>query len=221
MKITIIGAGKMGRALGYRFIDGGHSVSIIAHKPVDGEKLARELNSFSKSDRASADTIDNAELGDVVALALHYPTNKEVARQLGDRLVGRVVIDISNPLGSGMDTVQTESGKSSSEEIAEIVPRSASVVKAFNAVTAGSLVEGKMDDIPLEIFFAGGDENAKGIISDLIRDGKMVPIDVGPLVKARGLESMALIFVTLLAKDHWNAASTMRYVSPSYEVVKC
>lgn len=222
MNITIIGAGKMGRALGYRFIDGGHAVSIIPHKLEDGERLAQELNTFSKKGvLATVSTLENAELGDVVVLALHYGDNKEVARQLGSRLAGKIIIDISNPLNSKMDAVETESGRSSPEEIAEIVPSSAKVIKAFNNVTAGSLVNGKMDDIPLEIFYAGDDPQAKESLGQLVQDGGMVPIDIGPLVKARGLEWMALIFVTLLAKDHWNGASTMRYVSPSYEAVKC
>src|SRR5215210_2620730 len=40
-----------------------------------------------------------AELrGEVVVLAVYYPGSLELARELGDRLTGKVVVDISNPL---------------------------------------------------------------------------------------------------------------------------
>ena len=43
MKVTIIGAGNMGRGIGMRAVAGGHSVEVIDRNPEDARALAAEL----------------------------------------------------------------------------------------------------------------------------------------------------------------------------------
>jgi 3-hydroxyacyl-CoA dehydrogenase len=40
MKITIIGAGIMGRGIGSRAVEGGESVEIVDHDPAEAARLA-------------------------------------------------------------------------------------------------------------------------------------------------------------------------------------
>jgi 8-hydroxy-5-deazaflavin:NADPH oxidoreductase len=64
VKVTIIGAGNMGRGIGTRAVAGGHDVELIDRNPEDARSLADELGSRA----APSDTIN----GDVVVLALPY-----------------------------------------------------------------------------------------------------------------------------------------------------
>jgi 8-hydroxy-5-deazaflavin:NADPH oxidoreductase len=55
MKITIIGAGYMGRGIGTRAIAGGHEVEILDRDPAQARALADELGgSASVLDAGSA-----------------------------------------------------------------------------------------------------------------------------------------------------------------------
>ncbi|HEX8135176.1 MAG TPA: NAD(P)-binding domain-containing protein, partial [Actinomycetes bacterium] len=43
MKITIVGAGNMGRGIGTRAVAGGHQVELVDPDPAEAQQLAGEL----------------------------------------------------------------------------------------------------------------------------------------------------------------------------------
>jgi predicted dinucleotide-binding enzyme len=99
MQVTVIGAGNMGRGIGHRLVAGGHSVTIVDRDPEETEQLMEELRGAAERGATVEAAEPGAELrGEVVVLAVYYPGNLEIARDLGDRLAGKVVVDISNPL---------------------------------------------------------------------------------------------------------------------------
>lgn len=216
MDVTIIGGGNMGRGIGYRMVAGGNSVIVIDQAAEASQALAEELaNVAAAGARSSAATMDNVVLGDVVVLALQYGINKEVVRELGDRLADRIVIDIANPLNASFDGLETETGTSSAEEVAALVPPSTSVIKAFNTTFASTLVEGTVGGVPLDVFMAGNDPGAKKKVGDLIRAGGLTPIDAGDLARARELEAMGLIHISLQMIHNLGFGTTLKLIQPN------
>jgi predicted dinucleotide-binding enzyme len=71
------------------------------------------------------------------------------------------------------------------------------VVKAFNTTFAQTLVAGTVAGQPLDVFIAGDDAAAKATISQLVEAGGLHAIDVGPLSRARQLEGIGLLGITL------------------------
>jgi predicted dinucleotide-binding enzyme len=126
-----------------------------------------------------------------------YPGTLELARELGERLAGKVVVDIANPLNQTFDALATTPGTSAAEEVAAATPAGARVVKAFNTTFSGTLVEGQVADQPLDVFIAGNDEGAKETVAQLVRDGGLRTIDVGPLERSRQLEGLGSLGITL------------------------
>jgi 8-hydroxy-5-deazaflavin:NADPH oxidoreductase len=186
MHVTIIGAGNMGRGIGHRIVAGGHSVTIVDRDAEEAQQLMGELRGASEGGATVAAAEPGAELrGEVVVLAVYYPGNLEIARDLGDRLAGKVVVDISNPLNQTFDGLATAPGTSAAEEVAQSAPAGARVVKSFNTTFSGTLVEGQVAGQPLDVFIAGDDEEAKETVAQLVRDGGLRAIDVGPLERAR------------------------------------
>jgi predicted dinucleotide-binding enzyme len=125
MKITIIGAGNMGRGIGTRAIAGGHEVEILDRDPAEARALADQLG-------GSASALDPAGAfgGEIVVFAVYYPGIKEAVEQYADRLAGKVVVDITNPVDSETwDRLATPPGSSSAEEVARLVPQGTPVVK--------------------------------------------------------------------------------------------
>jgi NADPH-dependent F420 reductase len=215
MKITIIGAGNMGRGIGYRMVAGGHDVTVVDRNPESAETLAKELNGIAKKGGlARSASFENVVLGDVVVLAVWYGVNMEVAKQLGSKLDGKVVIDIANPLNATFDGLATAPGSSSAEELAKVVPAGAKVVKAFNTTFAGTLVAGNVGGTPLDVLIAGDDEAAKKTVEKLVSDGGLVAVDAGPLLRSRELESLALLGITLQIRHNWGFATGWKIIRP-------
>jgi hypothetical protein len=215
MNITLIGAGNMGRGIGYRLVAGGHSVTLVDKNPEFAHNLATELASAAKG-RAVVRTasLETFEPGDVVILAVQYGVNLELAQQLGSRLDGKVVVDIANPLNASYDDLVTAPGTSSAEELAKIVP-AAKVVKAFNTTFAGTLVTGNVGGIPLDVFVAGDDEAAKLKVVQLVEDGGLVAVDTGPLKRARLLEGLGLLGITLQMKHNLGFSTGWKLIRPA------
>jgi NADPH-dependent F420 reductase len=193
MKISIIGAGNMGRGIGTRAVAGGHEVQLVDRDPAEARALAEELGGSATGDGPDAELT-----GDVVVLALYYPGIKDAVREYGDRLAGKVVVETTNPVDrSTWDRLATPPDTSASEELADLLPAGTPLVKAFNTTFARTLVAGEAHGQQLDVFVAGDDEEAKGKVSELAALGGLRPIDVGPLHRARQLEQVGLLNIVL------------------------
>jgi 8-hydroxy-5-deazaflavin:NADPH oxidoreductase len=193
MKITIIGAGNMGRGIGTRAVAGGHEVEIVDRDPAEGQKLAEELGGSATALEPGAPFG-----GEVVVLALYYPGIKDAVREYADRLAGKVVVDITNPVNTETwDSLATPPGTSSAEEVQQLVPQGTPVVKAFNTTFAPTLVQGEVAGQQLDVLIAGDDSEAKRKVSQLVADGGLRPVDVGPLRRAQQLEHLGLLHISL------------------------
>ena len=214
MNVTIIGAGNMGKGIGTRLVAGGHSVTFVDANPETAEQSATEVRaSAKKGSKVSSASLGEAELGDVVVLAVWYGTNIELAKQLGTKLAGKVVVDIANPLNSTFDGLATAPDSSSAEDVAKAIASGAKVVKAFNTTYAGTLLAGQVAGQPLDVFIAGDDAEAKNKVAELVKDGGMRPIDTGPLSRARQIEGMQFLHIVTQGTLGTNWASTIKILS--------
>jgi 8-hydroxy-5-deazaflavin:NADPH oxidoreductase len=193
MNVTIVGAGNMGRGIGSRVVAGGHQVEIVGRDPAKAQQLANDLG-------GSATALDPGAPfgGEVVVFAVYYPGIKDALRQYADQLAGKVVVDITNPVNTQTwDRLATAPGSSSAEENQQLVPEGTAVVKAFNTTFAGTLVAGEVSGQPLDVLIAGDDDNAKQKVSQLVSDGGLRPVDVGPLSRAQQLEQLGFLHISL------------------------
>jgi NADPH-dependent F420 reductase len=193
MKVTIIGAGNMGRGIGTRLVAGGNEVQLVDRDPEEARALAAELG-----DAATASSPGDEIEGEVVVLALYYGSVPEAVEQYRDRLAGKIVVDITNPVElSTFDGLATPPGTSAAEEIAGLVPEGTPVVKAFNTTFAGTLAAGEAGGQQLDVLIAGDDEEAKGKVAALVEAGGLRPIDVGPLRRAQQLEQLGFLHMSV------------------------
>jgi predicted dinucleotide-binding enzyme len=107
-------------------------------------------------------------------------------------------VDITNPLNTETwDDVATPPGTSSAEEVAQLVPEGTPVVKAFNTTFAPTLVAGEVGGQQLDVLIAGDDDAAKRKVAQLVSDGGLRPLDVGPLRRARQLEQLGFLHIAV------------------------
>jgi NADPH-dependent F420 reductase len=209
-RVTIVGAGNMGRGIGTRVVAGGHQVEIIDRDPAEAQQLAKDLG-------GSATALESGSQfgGDVVVFAVYYPGIKDAVQQYADQLAGKVVVDITNPVDTQTwDKLATPPGTSSAEEVQQLVPQGTPVVKAFNTTFAPTLVAGEVGGQQLDVLIAGDDEAAKQTVSQLASDGGLRPIDVGALNRARQLEQLGFLHISLQQPLDLGFGSAVKLVMP-------
>ncbi|MHB9032604.1 MAG: NADPH-dependent F420 reductase [Anaerolineae bacterium] len=191
MQVTIIGTGRMARGIATRFRAGGHNVLVMGRDSVKASALAAEIHG------QAAPYAPESVAGEVVVLALPFSAVFDVAKQFAPALAGKVVVDITNQFNATRDGAALPNSTSAAEEIQKILGDKAAVIKAFNTVFASTLLSGKINGEPVEIFVAGDDASAKAKVIQLVRDGGLLARDVGPLTRARLLEPMAILDVAI------------------------
>jgi 8-hydroxy-5-deazaflavin:NADPH oxidoreductase len=209
-RVTIVGAGNMGRGIGTRVVAGGHQVEIVDHDPAQAEQLANDLG-------GSTTALDPGARfgGEVVVFAVYYPGIKDAVQQYADQLAGKVVVDITNPVDTQTwDRLATPPGTASAEEVAQLVPQGTPVVKAFNTTFAPTLVAGEVGGQQLDVLIAGDDAAAKQTLSQLVSDGGLRPIDVGPLSRAQQLEQLGFLHISLQQPLDLGFGSAVKLVMP-------
>jgi NADPH-dependent F420 reductase len=212
MRITIIGSGRMGRGIGTRLIAGGNDVECIDAERARAEELAADLDQGPRGS-ATAPPSGAPIGGEVVILAVYYPAVAGVLAQYGEQLAGKVVVDITNPVEfESLEGLLTPPDSSSAEQTAALVPDGTRVVKAFNTTFAGTLVSGNVGGQKLEVLIAGDDEDAKQIVSGLVEGSGMTAIDAGPLRRARQLEQLGLLHISLQERLGTDFGSAVKFI---------
>src|SRR5690606_5818680 len=186
--ISVIGAGGMATAIAGRTIKAGHSVEVISRDPAKALALADKLGVG-----ATTGTYGAAPAGDIVILAVPYSGAAAAVADFGNTLVGKVIIDITNPVAPDLSGLVTPSGSSGAQEIAKAVPAGAHVVKAFNTFFGHILARGGR----LDAFIAADDAEAKARVSTFLDSLGLRPLDVGRLQMAQTLESLGLLMIGL------------------------
>lgn len=133
--------------------------------------------------------------------------------RLVEQLAGRVVIDIPNLIDFDMmDAVSTPLDSSSAEETAKLGPEGTPVVKAFNTTFGNTLVAGEVAGQQLDVLIAGDDDAAKNKGAELVRGGGLRPIDVGPLRRARQLEQLGFLHISLQDRLGTGFRSAVKFI---------
>jgi len=208
--VGVIGSGQVGRALAAGFAAHGHEVTIGTRQPEEND----ELQAWSaQHDNVAIGTFAGAaEAGAIVVLATRGTVVEPAIETAGQRhFAGKVVIDATNPLdfsggGPGLAVGHTDSG-------GEIVQRAipdARVVKAFNTVNAGLMVDPGLPDGPHPMFIAGNDDSAKATVGELLADFGWDAFDVGGIERSRELESLVILWVAIgQRRGAWDHAFTL------------
>ncbi|GLH99235.1 NADPH-dependent F420 reductase [Phytohabitans aurantiacus] len=176
--VSVIGTGNMGQAIAGLATKGGNTVEV-----------------FGSSDA------DKHVTGDIVVLAVPYPAVSQVLAQRAEQLAGKIVIDITNPLNfETFDALVVPADSSATAGIAAALP-SSRVLKAFNTNFAGTLVAGTVDGQPTTVLVAGDDTDAKALVTGLVSAAGLRAVDAGGLTRARELEAIGFLQITLAAAE--------------------
>src|SRR3984893_17684670 len=138
MTTAIMGVGILGTTVARNLVRGGERVILANRDKSKADKLAVELGDLA----SSAEVADAISKSDVVVLALYLDVMKFFVPEFGKKLVGKIVVDPSNPVGpDGKGGVKRTlpADQSSGQIVASLLPTGARYVKAFGTLSGGSL----------------------------------------------------------------------------------
>lgn len=177
MKIGIIGAGFVGRAIGKLAVRSGHHVML------SNSRGPQTLFSLPYAVGAEVGTVDEAvAFGDIVIVAIPMSAYRSVPVA---PLAGKIVIDTNNyyPERDGQIPELDRQETTTSELLARHLPQSR-VVKAFNAIPMNELESdgrpaGSTERRALPV--ASDDADAKAVAIKLYEEFGFDAVDVGSL----------------------------------------
>jgi predicted dinucleotide-binding enzyme len=176
--VTILGSGNMGQAIASVLGKGGSTVQVL--------------------DTSEAGT---AVAGEIVVLAVPHAAIADIVAARGDQLVGKTIVDITNPVNfETFHSLVVPADSSAAAQLAAQLPKS-HVLKAFNTNFAGTLASGKIGDVVTTVLVAGDDADAKTQLVDIVKAAGLNAIDAGALSRARELESLGFLQITLAAAE--------------------
>ncbi|MFE3450356.1 NADPH-dependent F420 reductase [Nonomuraea sp. NPDC059194] len=189
----VVGCGAMGTAVAELLGHGGFPVLLAGGRRRTAERLASTIPG------ATAAPLETVALeGQLVILATSLEVSRrEIAPRIHDHLVGKVVVDVSNPapadlIGSAHD--------SAGEMLAEHFPKSP-IVKALNCVSARRLRMiahgGQAPTVPI----AGDDLAAKQCVTYILRRLGLDVADAGSLRTSKWIEGLAELLRSLGSEE--------------------
>lgn len=210
MKIAIIGAGKVGSALGKAWARAGHYIIFGVRSPGQS-KTQPPLAEIGVGATAQA-VPDAARSADIIVLATPWPAVPDAIKSMGE-LRGKVLIDCTNPLslnGDGSLSLSLGSTTSGAEEI-EKLAAGAHVVKAFNTYGWENFVDAAYPNaagLKPVMFYCGDHDAAKTTVHQLVTDIGFEAVDTGGLGMSRSLEPLALLWIRLNIREGRSANFT-------------
>jgi NADPH-dependent F420 reductase len=187
--VAIIGKGHVGSSLGIRLTKAGYHIKFGVREGSSAEEVLAKCN--GKAEAVSVK--DAAQWADLVILAVPASAAVDVVKSFGD-VKGKILVDCTNPIQWGKDLAwaQTPEG-SMAASIAKVAP-TAKVVKGFNTLGSGLMIDPTVGDLPADVFFAG-DNDSKKAVSKIAEDIGFRVFDAGPLQNAGALENLALLWI--------------------------
>jgi 8-hydroxy-5-deazaflavin:NADPH oxidoreductase len=189
VQVTILGAGRVGSTIGRLWHAAGHDVTFAARDSARPRALAAELGEHAHA-ASVADAVAGAE---VVLVAVPGPAVTDVLQAAGP-IDGRVMIDAANSFGQQQVTLRS---------LADAFPR-ARWVRAFNSLSANVMADDNHRKPPW-IMFLSGDEEAKPVVAQLIRDAGFDPFDLGGIDDSRLQDADSALWINILTHDEATA----------------
>jgi len=202
MKIGILGTGTVGSTIGTKLVALGHEVKM-GSRTVTNEKAAAWVRSAGGAHASQGTFADAAVFGEIVFNCTGGGVSVAAVEAAGaQNLVGKVLIDLSNPLDFSKGrppTLSVCNTDSVGEQLQRAFP-DVRVVKTLNTVTCTLMVNPALLPGEHDLFVSGNDPAAKGKVVEILKGwfGWRNVVDLGDITTARGTEMILPLWIRLM-----------------------
>ena len=203
MRIGVIGSGRIGSTLGGLWAKAGHEV-MFSDRDADTAKRAAE----GAGARAKTGTVEEAiAFGDAVLIAVPYGALPAIAKQVGDQLKGKVVVDPNNPVPSRDGELGAQAKeKGAAISTAAILP-GARLVRSFNSWGYSTMAREANRPAPrMAMPVAADDAATLKIGTQLVADAGFDRVPVSSLAASRAYDLGSSISGRILTAEEMRKA---------------
>ena len=179
MKISVIGTGFIGSTLGRALSAAGHQVTYGSRHP-DSEVGAG----------TGADVLPVGEAlldADVIVLAIPGAAVSELTAEQGKVMVGKLVIDATNQMGTGVANARAS------------LPSSVRYARAFNTLGGENMADPVFPDGRADMFFSSPEDDRPSV-EEVIKGVGLRPVYVGEDQEAL-VDSLFQLWIALAIKQ--------------------
>ena len=191
MKIGVIGAGKIGGAVGMHWAKAGHEVFFSSRHP---EQLADLVKRAGPKARAGTPR-EAAAFGEVLLISVPYGALPQVGQDFAKEMAGKIVLETGNP-NAARDGAMAEPAlaKGAGLASAEFLP-GVRLVRAFTCVPAAAIAnDAHRSGERIAIALAGDDKEALEVAARLVKEAGFEPVVVGGLASAKKFDRGTNVF---------------------------
>jgi len=188
------GTGKQGPVLAYRWARAGYPVLIGSRTQEKAEAAAAELNAKLGGEVVRGLTNETAARQcNIAVLTVPYSAHRATLESLRPALAGKVLVDITVPLGADVTRASLPPAGSACLEAQEILGPDVQVVAAFQNISSVLLA----DDRPVDcdVLVCGDNAPALEQVLHLVRAAGMTGWDAGPLQNAMVVEGLTSVLL--------------------------
>ena len=203
MKIGVIGSGRIGSTLGALWAKAGHEV-MFSDRDAETAKQAAQ----SSGARARTGTVEEAvAFGDAVLIAVPYGALPAIAKQVGDKLKGKVVVDPNNPVPARDGELGAQAKeKGAAVSTAAILP-GARLVRSFNSWGYSTMAREANRPAPrMAMPVAADDAATLKIGTQLVADAGFDPVPVSSLAASKAYDLGSSISGRILTAEEMRKA---------------
>ncbi|MGH8140000.1 MAG: NADPH-dependent F420 reductase [Steroidobacteraceae bacterium] len=207
MKIGVLGSGDVAKTLAGGFLKHGHEVMLGTRDP-------EKLHDWTRQKPAAqvGGVSQTAEFGELIVLAVKGSAALQVLRNCGERaLAGKTLIDATNPITddaptNGVLKFFTNLDESLLEQLQKAFPN-ARMVKAFNSVGSGRMVNPEFAGGKPTMFICGKDRDAKHMVAQILDQFGWETEDMGGVEAARAIEPLCMLWcIPGFSRNQWTHA---------------
>lgn len=194
-QIGIIGGtGKLGEALGRRWIKAGHQVLIGSRKAEKAAEIAAELSAEFDREVGSGSNADVAKQADLIVVTVPFSAQQATLQDIREQVAGKIVVDTTVPLvPPKVMRVQMPEEGCAAVIAQNILGEDVRLVSAFHSVAAHRLATD--DKILCDVMVFGDDKDARQVVVKLADDAELRGIHAGPLVNSVAAEALTSILI--------------------------
>lgn len=188
------GTGKQGPALAYRWAHAGYHVLIGSRTQENAEAAAAALNERLGGEIVRGLTNEAAARQcNIAVLTVPYSAHRPMLEGLRPALAGKVLVDITVPLGADVTRASMPPAGSACLEAQEILGPDVQVVAAFQNISSVHLADDQ--PIPCDVLVCGDVPSAREQVLHLVEAAGLTGWDAGPLQNAMVVEGLTSVLL--------------------------
>jgi NADPH-dependent F420 reductase len=194
--IAIIGGtGDLGSGLALRWAAAGYPVVLGSRTREKAEAAAAGMEAASPgSTIRGEDNLSAARAGDIVVIAVPYPSHEAILTEIREAVQGKIVVDAAVPLVPPKVSVVQLPAKGSAAQSAQLLlGEGVRVTSAFHNVGAKKLRDGGKVDCDVLVF--GDDKAARDAVIALADAAGTRGLDGGALANSAAAEALTSVLI--------------------------